>query len=87
MLPCYVNRMIASMWIGSVPRPPMIFAFMDGAGLLQYGYCPATERPDRRPSLFDYRHVYDSLQNESIQTHLVPIGYGFDFDRSTASHR
>jgi hypothetical protein len=46
IVPGGIERALAGVWIGAVLRPAVLFAFVDGAGLLQQVDSPAAQRPD-----------------------------------------
>jgi hypothetical protein len=68
MPPSDVYGMIASVRIGPVPGPPVIFAFVDRVRLLQQRDSPAAVPPYR---LFSF-HSRISLEDESFKRDDVP---------------
>jgi hypothetical protein len=64
--------MFAGVGIATVFDPPVILAFANGAGSLQHGNRPTTQRSVRRSS-FVIRHQHERLpSNESLPSIVVP---------------
>ncbi|MGY3405051.1 hypothetical protein ACVWZV_001164 [Bradyrhizobium sp. GM5.1] len=56
IVPGGIERALAGVWIGAVLRPAVLFAFVDGAGLLQQVDSPAAQRPDRLWFFLRHQH-------------------------------
>jgi hypothetical protein len=57
---------LVGVWIGAVLHPAVLLALANGAGVLQHGDRPSTQRADRRSPLFHHQHRNHPARHESL---------------------